>query len=81
MPQSDYEGSGEFYVGRKVNKDFEGVKYRGVVSNFDHDKETGGEIWEITYEDMDVEDLIHRELMEVLVPVEREKRETGGIEH
>jgi hypothetical protein len=58
LPQSDYEGDGEFYVGRKVLKEFEGVNYRGVVSNCDVDW-SGGQIWEITYEDMDVEDLNH----------------------
>ena len=43
LPQSDYEGSGEFYVGRRVNKSFNGIKYRGVVTNCDVDNVTGGE--------------------------------------
>ena len=76
LPQSDYEGVGEFYVGRRVLKDFKGVSYRGVVSNCDVEW-SGGEIWEITYEDMNTEDLYHKELMEVLLP-DGGNREWGG---
>ena len=76
LPQSDYEGDGEFYVGRIVSKEFDGTQYRGIVTNCDVDKETGGEMWEITYEDMDMEDLHHAELMKVLVPERESKR--GG---
>jgi hypothetical protein len=78
LPQADYEGDGEFYVGRKANKNFKGVKCRGVVSNCDVCKESGGQIWEITYEDMDVEDVNHRELMDILVP---DNRGGGGNKH
>ena len=69
LPQADYEGTGEFYVGRKISKEFEGVMYRGVVTNCDCDY-TGGKIWEVTYEDMDIEDLYHCDLMKVLLPEE-----------
>lgn len=81
LPQADYEGDGEFYVGRKVNKSFKGVKYRGVVSNCDTCKESGGQIWEITYEDMDVEDVNHRELMDILVPDNRGGGENKHTNH
>jgi hypothetical protein len=77
-PQSDFERDGESYIGQKITKDFEGVKHRGVVSNWDTDKEPGEEIWEVTYEDMDLEDLNHRELMKVLLPEEREGNAWGG---
>ena len=69
LTQADYEGTGEFYVGRRISKEFKGFMYRGVVTNCDCDY-TGGEIWEVTYEDMDMEDLYHCDLMKVLLPEE-----------
>ena len=78
LPQKDYEGSGEYYVGRLVSKAFDGTKYRGIVTNCDVDNVTGGEIWEVTYEDMDMEDLHHHELMKVLMPAKDGKGEGGG---
>ena len=84
LPQKDYEGNGEYYCAREVVKEFRGVPYRGIVTNWDTDSKSGGEIWEITYEDGDVEDLIHSELMEVLQPnlegVDREERGEGDFE-
>ena len=52
--------------------------YRGIVTNCDVDNVTGGEMWEITYEDMDVEDLHHNELMKVLLPVKVQDSKWGS---
>ena len=68
LPQQDYEGEGEYYIGRHVEKTFEQTRYRGIVTNNDVDSKSGGEIWEITYEDGDVEDVHHAELMDILKP-------------
>jgi hypothetical protein len=78
LPQSHYEGDGEFCVGRKVLKDFGGTNYRGVVSNCDVEW-PGGETWEIACEDVDAEDLNHKELMEILLPGGKKKGGGGGF--
>ena len=79
LSQEDYEGMGEYYVGRHVDRDFKGVSFRGVVTNWDVDSRSGGEIWEVTYEDGDIEDLFHAELMTMLVPNPKEEKVGGGI--
>ena len=80
LPQSDYEMKGKQYVGRMVIKKFKKLTCRGVIVGNDIDVENGNEIWEVEYEDGDVEDFNHDELMKYLLPnVEDECPMAGWI--
>ena len=86
LPESDYSLHDSLYIGRKVQKYFDGYSqpFLGEVTSHDVDSENSDTIWETTFEDGDVGWYNHRELMQILLPelpgikpTQSEKKESG----
>ena len=72
LSESDYSLNDSEYVGRKVEKLFDGYgkdKFKGAVTAHDFCRDSGDAIWEVTYDDGDVGHCNHPELMTMLMPM------------
>ena len=53
-------------IGRRISKNFHDAVHFGTVTSYDHESGSLEQIWGITYEDGDMEDLYMPELLESL---------------
>ena len=69
LQERDYSLTDKEYVGRHVEKFYEGHgKFKGEITGHDIDRDTGDSIWEVTYEDGDIGCYNHPQLMTMLMP-------------
>ena len=69
LQERDYSLTDKEYVGRHVEKFYEGHgKFKGEITGHDIDRDTGDSMWEVTYEDGDIGCYNHPQLMTMLMP-------------
>jgi len=64
---------GKDYEGDRVAKDFDGEIYFGIVGDVWRDSDEEVDLWRITYDDNDAEDMDKKELLKALKLYEKEK--------